>query len=923
MSHGEPSGTSARGPGRPTPTLTWAVGLAVVVLLTLFAVVDGDRPWRRLQVEFLRLEADHLARLRDTELDRRSGRLAELEDRSGRAGRALEDRSAEVVELEREVDTLTSRRRQAEERWRLAEASGDAGGVRESRREVEALDELVASREEQLATLRFERVSIEDERRQELAEVERLDTRLEKVARWAWLRDIPLLGGFVPPVAVRQRLVGPEMPGGSGGGNVVMARPTRPGVPRTERCTTCHLVEERDDLAETNWSPPLRPHPRRDLFVAADSPHPVETFGCVVCHGGEGRSTDFVAAGHRPADERQAEDWSVRLGVSPGESDGGRSMLPAPMFEVGCGQCHVGTVVAAPVLAAAPRLVEGRRSIWRLGCEGCHAEGDASPRPWAPPLGSLASKLGAVSLEGRLENPATHPWIDDLFAPLADDATVEGSPEALAFAERSAIVSALWQHSRRLALDEPPAGDASRGEALYGKLGCAACHVSERLDALRTAVNAGAVDSRRLFGRSLAGVGERHPSWLFHWLLDPKGLEPESRKADPRLEIQEAADLTAFLLAPSAEPPAAETGLRPVDTALRDRLVLRELEAVETLETAAARLAAMGERERTLFLGERRIARRGCRGCHRLPGPADGMGTGDAEAPAEPLGAEDVVSLTEHSFEHRYPVFRLSKEEDLALRIALLADLGRGSGKGEDRRQVAGHRVERLGCAGCHAFGGVPGVLAGMAREPGEEAGVELAIPTLDGVGARLRPAWLTALLADPTGSEVHEGLAIRMPHYALDPGQVEELAGWFIDRSAVSWVDLDPPPPSEQQLALGRAAWELLQCDICHVDRPSYDAVARRLRAGWTVEWILNPRRHAAETRMPAVFAANEGAGPESTFLLASLETPMFATQYQRLRRVFDSDEELRERLGDPHEMAEALQAWMWQRSAAAEGRE
>src|SRR5262249_31416163 len=34
-------------------------------------------------------------------------------------------------------------------------------------------------------------------------------------------------------------------------------------------------------------------HPRLDLFVDGNSPHPAEKFGCTICHGGQGSATDF------------------------------------------------------------------------------------------------------------------------------------------------------------------------------------------------------------------------------------------------------------------------------------------------------------------------------------------------------------------------------------------------------------------------------------------------------------------------------------------------------------------------------------------------------------------------------------------------------------------------------------------------------
>src|SRR5207244_2239306 len=39
-------------------------------------------------------------------------------------------------------------------------------------------------------------------------------------------------------------------------------------------------------------------HPRLDLFVDSNSPHPMQSFGCTICHNGQGSATDFELASH-------------------------------------------------------------------------------------------------------------------------------------------------------------------------------------------------------------------------------------------------------------------------------------------------------------------------------------------------------------------------------------------------------------------------------------------------------------------------------------------------------------------------------------------------------------------------------------------------------------------------------------------------
>src|SRR5690606_6935831 len=59
---------------------------------------------------------------------------------------------------------------------------------------------------------------------------------------------------------------------------------------------------------------PYCSHPRLDLFVGSLSPHPMGTFGCTICHQGQGSATDFKWASHTPNSPRQAIEWEREYG---------------------------------------------------------------------------------------------------------------------------------------------------------------------------------------------------------------------------------------------------------------------------------------------------------------------------------------------------------------------------------------------------------------------------------------------------------------------------------------------------------------------------------------------------------------------------------------------------------------------------------
>jgi hypothetical protein len=122
---------------------------------------------------------------------------------------------------------------------------------------------------------------------------------------------------------------------------------------RVDRCVTCHTtIEWGEELAEAPH--PARSHPHPDLMAA----HPVERFGCTLCHGGQGSATEMVAAHGRTL------HWEEPLlDTALAERYG---LTRAELMEARCAVCHVTLepVKGMPLLnAARERLFD---------CVDCH-----------------------------------------------------------------------------------------------------------------------------------------------------------------------------------------------------------------------------------------------------------------------------------------------------------------------------------------------------------------------------------------------------------------------------------------------------------------------------------------------------------------------------------------------------------------------
>lgn len=117
-----------------------------------------------------------------------------------------------------------------------------------------------------------------------------------------------------------------------------------PQLGRTDRCVSCHVAF--DNPAMTGQPQPLCPH-SGDLLKY----HPVEKYGCTICHQGQGRATDFLEA------KASNVHWDYPL-------------LPPHLTQASCGLCHAPD---SPLMAQhAPLLALGRQLFVERGCQACH-----------------------------------------------------------------------------------------------------------------------------------------------------------------------------------------------------------------------------------------------------------------------------------------------------------------------------------------------------------------------------------------------------------------------------------------------------------------------------------------------------------------------------------------------------------------------
>ncbi len=473
-------------------------------------------------------------------------------------------------------------------------------------------------------------------------------------------KDMPGLDFIQPRLKPEQKIIKAPM-------NVLFAE-----APRYDRCVTCHLGIDNPDpkfASFSGYKKVIQSHPRLDLFVGANSPHPYEKFGCTLCHGGQPAAVDFSRAAHSPQNEQQEKYWESQYHWERQEFWDAK-MLPLQHVEASCAKCHKGT----DEIKGANKLNEGRHLFRDKGCVNCHmGSSGGEDMKWVGRVGPDLRRVGEKTNINWAKNWIENPWdfrpstkmprFFGLENRKAETVDVGGAHHVRDNVEASAIAEYLFMASqlRDSAPTPPPQGDVESGKKIFALVGCVACHTThEAKEEHKFEFNQ--------HGPDLSRVGEKvSPGWLFQWLKNPRHYWAETKMPNLRLNDKEAADLTSYLMktmvvkteaAPAKDFPAEayefiiNQKLEPTTppSKIRERLddpikmVETQLRVkVKAVKGADGTLKDTGEGEwneeqigrikeiigkqpdpkksaKAFFAGEALIQHHGCYGCHNIQG---------------------------------------------------------------------------------------------------------------------------------------------------------------------------------------------------------------------------------------------------------------------------------------------------------------
>ena len=349
--------------------------------------------------------------------------------------------------------------------------------------------------------------------------------------------------------------------------------------------------------------------------------------------------------------------------------------------------------------------------------------------------------------------------------------------------------------------------EVDAGKKLFERIGCVNCHLPDKGDRLSHVSSKYGIDS------------------LTEFLFQPRHARPSGRMPDMNLTRAEAKSIASFLI-----------GLKARGSS--------------EFKVEAAKVA----------IGVKYFEQLNCASCHNLPGKKGKLVLEMTKLRAG-VGCLSVKPKG-------VPFFNLSAAQRAAMGKAL-AGIGKPLGEKAQIQQT----LVAFNCIACHTRDGAGGVSNAMFKHFGtdeEGLGNPARIPpTLDGVGAKLRPEWMRKVLFD--AETVRPYMHTRMPQFG--EANLRHLPALFekVDRLPKK-VEL--PEPKRDDRRKYREGGHLLvgdkglNCIACHnfngKTSPGLKGIDllnsfERLQPSWFVHFMKNPQQYRPGIVMPNYWPGGE----------------------------------------------------------------
>ncbi|MGB0600120.1 MAG: hypothetical protein ACPGLY_25865 [Rubripirellula sp.] len=464
--------------------------------------------------------------------------------------------------------------------------------------------------------------------------------------------------------------------------------------------------------------------------------------------------------------------------------------------------------------------LQGLALLDHFRCAHCHVglSGNAVPAALAPNLDSVTSRIDPTYLTRFVADPQKMKPGTSMPHVLGhlDDATREETV--------SAIIAYLRSRSEA-AFHREPIDDAAaqRGEEMFHRIGCVACHSPRDEDGKETLPE----DSV-----SLGDLSDKYGlRSLTEFLENPHIARPAGRMPDMRLTHWEAVDLASYLIGPTGDGEKFDSEKPPADL---------------------------------INQGQKLYQSVGCANCHE---------TGrDRSVPNPTIALTNLESRlgclsTDPKRKIRYELNATERKELIAAIESQNEDLERS-----EQLQVA---MLTLRCYQCHQRDGIGGVSADRDlyfHSDDPNLGPQGRIPpTLSHVGAKLRPKWMRQVMV--SGRAIRPYVQTRMPQYGT--ANVEPLIEMFQQIDELprrQWIDVADPKEAKK-VGTDLVGSNGLNCVACHTFQqkpaqtmPAVDLteMAERLKRDWFEIYMRDPQSLSPGTVMPSFWPGGKSIRPE-----------------------------------------------------------
>jgi len=921
------------------------------ILFTLIWVLtfanDFNRPWKKYQIQFRQMEiektrADIAVANQDLESD---AVFIDLKVQLETAQNEVESRQDEIKIIQKNIQKLEAKLYAKNQIYQFAKADMDVakynyeeaqhghGNINSAKKvlddlslksfsgkiEVETVESKIETANNELKAIRLSLKEANDAITDISREKDLLARKLTKIDPEAMsfsnklaniIRDVPVLDFVDPYYEVKQVVI-----------KDIEDDMIYMNVPKVDRCMTCHMGIDQKGFEDAPQ--PYTTHPNLELYLGANSPHPMNEYGCTGCHAGRGRGTDFISSAHSPDNEEMAARWEEELNWHPFHH-WDTPMLPMKYVEASCLKCHAGSI---PVQAS-PKLALGMTIVEKGGCFGCHQiDGfESTPKP-GPGLRKIATKTTKEFAFKWIYEPRSfreNTWMPHFFKQLNSQ-----DSESLIRTDQEihAIVTYLFNRSTEFKMERlPNKGNADNGRMLVNSLGCLGCHVTEGEELAEVkSVNS----IRREHGPNLIKLGSKtNQRWIYNWISDPQRYHPATKMPNLRLSKQEAADISSYLISQKDSNFDDQT-VPAVDEIELDKIVTEFLGSSLRKEEVEARLSEMNLDQKLNYTGGKLIRQYGCYSCHDIGGFEDAKPIGT------PLTTEaskliskldfgyfhdkiphtkwdwfrlkvdsprifDMIPQEDHTYKMkvknpleklRMPHFGLNEQELDAIVTVIMGwvkdEIPSTKLPVSDERNLAIAAGEKLitqyNCQGCHSIDGngaaILPTVASWLEEIADETTAEdnslvlsFAPPMLDTEGKKVQPDWLFKFFKNPT--MIRPNLQVRMPSFTMiSDNDWNTIIKYFQLKDGQTNPYENPHLIAKNSTAYraGEVIQDMGACNNCHFygdQKPKQAALSwgpnlaltkERLRPEWLVDWFRDPQMIMPGTKMPAPYIPTE----------------------------------------------------------------